>query len=914
MITMRDSGYESTVTSDPIYPTFWKFCLFACLFCSCVVSTHGQTNPLRSSEAGQAKPLRESKTQAVAGHVTLANGDRMPATISLFSNKGIEFGSTLFDETVKLKPNSLQSFGFRPAAESSQNPTGPDFQFWLKSGTRLDGSLISLDDAECVLESPYFGKVVVPIADLVGIKQNVPQLDKTVYTALNWQQLKGSVKPDTQGRLRMPPIRRSSRVSPQIVLPQKLVGAGRFEIDFLYNPKTEFQIRLTDVKNKSAVSIGVAEESLVVESDGELSFGEFKAIHGTKQLTVDWDGESMNVLNELGQSLVKLELKSSAFSVSIVNEGNELKINKLSTAVANQEIVTAEVTPEQMLVKNLSGDWMAAKTIMANDAEVTFKGQEGNEKFKIAEVDQIWFGVKQGEVKPTDDPNAEAALGYACLWQRGQRVVFDHLQWRDNKLQFKTDEFKSPGFVKTGLPAEVFLPNATPPADKPVLQEYELAISGIPFSGSYSQGDVSHPVRWQFFGFLEPVSLNIERKIEIRRSDSTASRPAKDSPDRLLLNDGSIVPCRIGLASEKSLNFESKQVPAKKVPLNEVRCCFFNSNNVQWKKTLTNETVQRALTLPRFAHELAFEHILIGKNSDLLRGNLIEIGKDVIEFESRFETLQIPRKNVVGIVAVDAGAINEIAETDKPVDATPEAVGATTEMKEESDPVIMHVDCGNDFIAVGRYVSLDNEQAVLDSRLLGKLQLDDSGIRQIAFNSRFRDVSALQYFTDWQINTSIEPRWTTETEFAADSNELLNQPAPDFALPMLAESDIFQLSGNQGKLVVINFWETTSKPSVLGIPEYRNVIQKFSPQDVVFVGLNQGETVSTVSKFLEEKKWSSLDIAMDANKEVSGEFKVTGIPHLTVLDRSGVVRFIKVGYSKRSAAELEKQLQKLLAE
>ena len=926
---------SSRPKNDTVQLSCWRLCLNFSLILLFTVATYGQTNPLRTSESTQAAPLRpeeppqekpvaksEVKAKTVDGHVTLANGDRIPARTTRFSDDQIVFGSNLFDETVKLGADSLRSFGSHPSAESKDTEQGLQFRFRLKSGTALYGQLVSLSETECVLESRYFGQVSIPLENLVEINQSVRQLDTTVYTSLNWQRLGIQNGPDAQGRISLP-----ADTKAPLVLPERLDGSGRIRIDFLCGTKTEFQIRLVNTNHTKVVGIGVAYQSLVVESDGELVFGEFDVHHGAKRLIIDWNGEAINVLNELGRSLVNVELNSKTpLSVAIENDGSDLKIDQVSTGSVNPPITNADVSMDQMLLKRLEDDWAPAKKIAADSSAVMFEGQHGPEEIKVEQLERIWFGGQTNKTELTDEwapdaqPTSRPATGYACLWRQGQRAVFQQLDWQDGKMSFTTDEFESQNFLSDNFPAEIFLPKKTlspdstvTPTDKTTGQEYHLAISGIPFSGLHFDGDIIHPVRWQFFGFAEPVSLNIQRRIEIRRKRLPRTPRDKDSPDRLLLSDGSIVPCRIGVASGENLSFESKYVVAKRIPLNEVRCCFFNSSNVRWKATLTNETVQRALTLPRFADGLPFTHVLIGKNGDLLRGDLIRIGEDEIGFESRFQPLLIKRKSVVGIVAVSADPIGNLSDVE--ASSAAKAKAAATEKTEDSpEKVTMHVNCGDDFVAVGQYELLSREKAVVNSGLLGKLELDAAGIRQIAFNSRFRDVSALQYFTDWQINSSIEPRWEAESEFAADSNELFNQPAPDFALPMLSESDVFQLSSHQGKLVVINFWESTSKPSVLGMPEYWNVIQKFSPQDVVFVAPNQGETVSTVRKFLGEKKWSSLDIAMDANKEASSKFKVTGIPHLTILDRSGVVRFIQVGYSRQSAAELENQLRELLNE
>ena len=856
--------------------------------------------------------------QQNTGHVTLANGDRIPANIQAFGQEGIEFGSSLFAEKVQVRPRFLSSFGFY-SSSSADAKTKPDeattdeFLFRLHGDLRLIGKLVALNESQCEIFCSTIGKIVVPADELLEMSKVDPSGQPTTYSVLNWQSLGSDFRPNKQERTQL-----TVKENERLTLPNRFEGKLNCSLDFQVEQKTEFQIVLAD-NGRTVASVGVTNGDLVVQAGDDIEFGEFNTLGDFARLSLALTENQFNVLNELGQSVVNLKLRQNKpLEVTIKNEGSLLRIGQIIVGSQPAHIISSELLQEDRIVWNSAGQPRTVHGIEFSEGKLTFPSlgeDEADESLALTDCQRIWFGANRNSGKRSKDLNKK----YTCLWISGQKIEFSQLALEAGQLSFETDRFESSGALVGRWPTEVLIPTdvdqvaqAKPSENKQDAQvvdgdheRFRLAISGIPFSGSYYWGDPSNPVRWKFLGFTEPVTLNIEKKIEIRRVSASHHRDKSNSPDRLILKDGSIIPCSIDSANETGIRFESDKVPATHVPLESFRCIFFDSTNLQWKEKLTNETIKRALTLPRFARDTNFNHVLVGKNGDLLRGNLLAIHADEVEFESRFDPLSIPRKNVVGVIEIDTDAIQAVDRVDQVDEEKPE--------QQNSPPtVVARVDCGDDFIAVGNYVSLDNEAAVLNSPVLGKLKLDGIIIQQIAFNSQFQGASALEQFIDWRLNTAIEPRWLNEAEFAADANELLNQAAPDFEVAMIADTRGLRLSDHAGKVVVISFWESTSKPSVLGIPKYLNVVQKFSPNDLAFIALNQGETASTINKFLDLNEWSALNIAMDYNKEVSALFKVSGIPHLTVIDRDGMIRFIKVGYSSNSADILKEKIQELL--
>ena len=841
--------------------------------------------------------------QSGEGHVTLANGDRLPARIASISAEEIEFSSPLFLESVQLDSKYVGSFGFR-GDSAPQNTDQPIFQFRFQNGDRLIGSLVSIDDKKCVLNVPGFGTVTAPLSQLSQIIRPPVDTNVEVYNPTNWSALSDSIPLNRKGLLELSPNFK------QLSLPKSLRKGSRFEIDFLKDPKTGFQIALSNGKNGVLAVIEVSASSLVVEAGDELEFGDLQSSIQWQKLYFDWDGETLQILDSKFERLIKVALQSdSPLAIAINNNAESLQIAELAFATSAGPAINITDAKPGNILKTISGNADVFDSLTVKEGNVTFEssGKKSSSQ-SLNQVQQIWFD-KQADAADSPAKKNDALVAY---WVNGQRIHLSEVNWNDKSLQCRSDQLEFASGLKNLLPANVFLAGTKTEVDNlnpstPSTSPFQLAISGLPLSGDYTWGDSEHPVKWKFFGFQAPVKLDVQREIEIYRTTASATEIAADETDRILLNDGSIVPCQVKTASETNLSFKSSHVQSQQVSLEEMRCCFFSSSNQQWQKLLTKETVQRALVLPRFSRDARFKHILIGRNGDLLRGNLLDIQADRIEFESRQQPLEISRDNVAGIISViDDENEKQGAEPDKAVDKPNRVV--------KPGPVVLRIDAGNDFVATGNYVQLNREQVILESPILGQVTVAGDKVQKIAFNTRFSSGSELLKFADWQMSKPLDPRWTEVVESAADANELLNQPAPAFEANLIDDSRSFALSDHRGKVVVLQFWESASRPSVVGLPELRKTIQKFSPQAVAFVAANQGETVSAVEKFLAAEKWSSTNIVIDTTRKLGVLYNVSAIPQTMVIDRAGIVRHISIGYATSSAAELEAEIRKLLAE
>lgn len=137
-------------------------------------------------------------------------------------------------------------------------------------------------------------------------------------------------------------------------------------------------------------------------------------------------------------------------------------------------------------------------------------------------------------------------------------------------------------------------------------------------------------------------------------------------------------------------------------------------------------------------------------------------------------------------------------------------------------------------------------------------------------------------------NNSAESNSQSSSDTSAESSESKDQSSseptntsdaqapyifPDFSLEKL-EGTTAQLYDFKDKIIVINFWATWCHYCDQEMP----LIETLSQNDKYQVlAINVGEDPETIHKYLEEKGLT-LDVYLDEDQSLAGQFSVTGFP------------------------------------
>jgi peroxiredoxin len=127
----------------------------------------------------------------------------------------------------------------------------------------------------------------------------------------------------------------------------------------------------------------------------------------------------------------------------------------------------------------------------------------------------------------------------------------------------------------------------------------------------------------------------------------------------------------------------------------------------------------------------------------------------------------------------------------------------------------------------------------------------------------------------------------------SNPSELTNYAAPDFTLNDI-NGQAVSLSDYRGKILFLNFWQTTCPPCVEEMPDYLAFIED-QPDDVAWLTVNVQEEPQTIREFFAAHDFIGIPVVLDPESQTRYAYGVFAFPVSFVIDGEGVVRYVQIG-------------------
>ncbi len=144
----------------------------------------------------------------------------------------------------------------------------------------------------------------------------------------------------------------------------------------------------------------------------------------------------------------------------------------------------------------------------------------------------------------------------------------------------------------------------------------------------------------------------------------------------------------------------------------------------------------------------------------------------------------------------------------------------------------------------------------------------------------------------------------------------LGEKAPAFSLKD-ASGKPYSISQYEGKkAVIMSFWASWCKPCILEMPMLEKVYGKYKDKGLEILSINNDNSSGQAkARQIVKRKRVTYPVLYDADSKVAGLYNPkSAYPFVVLIDKQGKIRYTHEGFATGDEIELEKEIEKALAD
>jgi peroxiredoxin len=141
---------------------------------------------------------------------------------------------------------------------------------------------------------------------------------------------------------------------------------------------------------------------------------------------------------------------------------------------------------------------------------------------------------------------------------------------------------------------------------------------------------------------------------------------------------------------------------------------------------------------------------------------------------------------------------------------------------------------------------------------------------------------------------------------------LIGKDAPDFVLKAMDGRNL-RMSEFRGQVVLVNFWARWAGDSRQEMPALDRINTTYERAGLVILGVSVDEDIVRAREFAGAMK-VSYPIMFDTGSTIGRDYLLQKMPVTILVDRSGVVRYMNVGFKRGDERAYLDHIRELLRE